>query len=169
MKSLKEIKCFLNNSIVKEASEIMKETGQDSIDAQIDKYFMSYESEATHLKNEGVDLYAMTRNFLLEKAETEDKEAPGVVKTPDDIDIRAFCFDVARLIDNASSLLEFKNTIVRRAINYLAKSYDDETVRKFKITMEDDFDLAAGDSEFEPIDEKVPTAGEAGPVGSTTA
>lgn len=168
MNNLKEIKNFLSEAIVKEATEEMKELGIDSLDVQIDKYFMSYENEATALKKEGVNLYTMTRDFLLEK-KSDDDGTPGTTKTVDDIDVRAFCFDVARLIDNASSLLEFKNTIVRRAVNYLAKSYDDETIRRFKITMEDDFDLTAGDSAFEPIDGKVPTAAEAGPVGSTTS
>jgi hypothetical protein len=160
--TLAEIKKLLSESLIKEASVELREDNGDSVDLQIDKFLMDYESQATAaLKNESVNFFEMTKNFLLEKEEKEP-----AVKTSKEIDLKSFGADVARLVDNASSLLELRSAILRRAINYLVENYDDETVRRFKVLMEDEFDMAPGESEVVDEPEPVPTAGEAGPYGS---
>ena len=50
------------------------ERGEDSLDDQIDKYLISYESEAQKAKTEGLDFRMMTRRFLLEAEEDEEGE-----------------------------------------------------------------------------------------------
>lgn len=173
--SLSEIKLLLQHRVVTEASQNLAEDGNDSVDVQIDKYLMEYEADASENdeKNESVDLFSITKNFLLEKDEKDDKDDEKTddslaTKTADDIDVKSFGTSVARLVDNASSLLELRNVILRRAVNYLVKNYDDETVRRFQVFMEDEFDLVPGQSSRDQYsDEKKPTAGEAGPYGST--
>ena len=66
--------------LLREAEEVKpllpSEEGGDSVDAQIDKLFVSYESEAKSSKNEGMNFKLLTRRFLLE-AEDEEEDIFG--------------------------------------------------------------------------------------------
>lgn len=178
--------------LLKEADQEVKpllpsEEGGDSVDAQIDKFFVNYESEAKSSKNEGLDLRSISKRFLLEAGEdeeaeeteeetdedessddkSEDEKSEETKKlTSDDIDINSFVSSVARLVDNYDNLLEIRNTILRRAAAFISKNYDQETVDEFKNTLSVDYDMEISDSSVDD-DEKFPApkAGFAGPVG----
>lgn len=136
---------------------------EDSLDQQIDDYFAEYESEAKVKKNEGFNFHSMTRGFLsaLNEAEEEkesdkkDDESADVAKklTSEDIDVEEFAASVVRLIDNYDSLLEVRNTIARRAINFLTENYEQDVVNEFKIILEDQHDVVIGKSTSEKEDE----------------
>jgi hypothetical protein len=169
------------------------EEGTDSVDSQIDKFFVNYESEAKSSKNEGLDLRFMTRRFLTEAGEDEedeegddessdedeeddaegdegdegDEEPEEPEKlTSEDIDVNSFAASVARLVDNYDSLLEIRNTVLRRASAFIAKSYDQETVDMFKDVMSNDYDMDIAGSAIDKSEEyPAPKAGFAGPAG----
>jgi|LauGreDrversion4_2_1035121.scaffolds.fasta_scaffold02656_14 hypothetical protein len=164
----------LVSRLLREAPEEKKEEGGDSLDAQIDKYLSSYEAEAKNSKNEGLDMRMISRRFLREAdEEEEDKESEEKAeeKAPeklssDDIDVKSFVTDVVRLVDNYDNLLEIRNTILRRATNYLVENYEPDAAAAFKEELLESYGLEIGKSEAEISDEyQAPKAGAAGPLG----
>lgn len=163
----------LVQSLLKEAKEDEKESGEDSLDAQIDKYLANYEAEAKNSKNEALDFRMMTRRFLIEAGEDEeggDKKAEKSEKpeklTAEDLDVNSFVVDVMRLVDNYDNLLEVQNTILRRAANFLVDSYETDVVNAFKEELLDSYGIEIGKSKSEKEDEfEAPKAGAAGPAG----
>jgi len=162
-------------SFLREAKEEEMEPGEDSLDAQIDKYFSTYESEAKNVKTEGSDFRSLVRRLFEaeddeESADDEDEvldEEPEKL-TAEDIDIRSFVSDVMRLVENYDSLLEVRNTILRRASNYIAKNYEEDVVESFNADLLDSYDIEIGKSNFEMEDENIaPKAGAAGPMGGS--
>ena len=164
------------------------EDGEDSLDAQVDKFFMDYENEAQSMKAEGKD-WRRTVKRLLGEAEddeegtdepTDDAEEPADdtegVDSPDspdkpsvdDINVESFVSSVVRLVENYDNLLEIKNTILRRAANFLAKNYDNAVVEQFKDKLEESHGIEIGKSQRDHEDEEfaAPKAGAAGPFGS---
>ena len=147
-------------------SETPKERGNDSVDVQIDKFFSNFESEAKMSKNESLNWRMITRRLLEaegeeeEASEEEPEDAEGAEETApeklsiDDIDINSFAAAVARLVDNYDSLLEMRDTITRRAANYLSKGYELSVVQKFKDVMGDQFDLGSDEGPSGLPDEK---------------
>lgn len=125
----------------------------DSIDAQVDRYLSDYESEARSSKNEGLDFRAMTVRFL---CEAEGDEAPRKELGSDSLDVESFTNSVVRLIDNYDSLLEVRDAIVKRSINFLTKSYTPDVVKQFKDTLLDQYDIEIGKSEEEVDAEQYP-------------
>jgi hypothetical protein len=155
-----------------EESKNPKERGNDSVDVQIDKFFSNFESEAKMSKNESLNWRMITRRLLEaegdeeeegseeeesegaeEESEDSEEDAPEKLSV-DDIDINSFAAAVARLVDNYDSLLEVRDTITRRAVNYLSKGYELEVVQKFKDVMGDQFDLGSDEGPSGLPDEK---------------
>ena len=149
-------------SLVMEAKD--KKELKDSLDQQVDDYLTEYESDAKVKKNESVDFRSMTRSFLTstsrnlfeaeEEKEGADDAEPEQKLKAEDINIEQFTSDVVRLIDNYDSLLEVRNTLARRAVNFLTKNYEQDVVNQFKITLEDQHDIVIGKSKSEEEDEK---------------
>lgn len=159
-----QVKLLLNE-------EKMKKEMKDSLDQQVDDLLISYESEAKTKKNEGLDFRMMTRRFLsspLLEAE-EDKEADKDKKklTIEDIDVEDFAASVSRMIDNYDSLLEVRNTLARRAINFLIENYEEDVVNEFKNVLEEEHDISIGKTKTELEDEEfeAPFADRAGGSG----
>jgi len=168
--------------ILFEAEEAeLKEPGEDSIDSQIDSYFSDYESEAKNLQREGRDFRSLVRRFLREAAEDEeeskekddeeekedkedDEEKEPEKLTIDDVNVESFASSVVRLIDNYDSLLEIRNTILRRAVNFLSKSYEKDVVDSFKEVVQERHGMEIGKSKSEIEDEdfQPPAAARAG-------
>lgn len=165
-----------------EAPKPKLEDGEDSLDAQIDKFFIDYEAEAKNSKNEGRDFRSFVRRFLTEAEEDEEKkdeekpedeeksEEAGDEKpktlTAEDINIQSFVTDVMRLVDNYDTLLEIRNTILRRASNFLSKNYEPDAVELFKSELLDSYGIEIGKSDSEMEDKySAPKAGAAGPMG----
>lgn len=183
--------------ILREAEEeINEEKGEDSLDAQVDKYLSDYEAEAKNLKREGRDFRSLVRRFLREAPEDEDEEKEDEDAedeggdeegdeegggdeggedeeekdeepkklTLDDVNVESFADSVVRLVDNYDSLLEVRNTILRRAINFLAKTYDIDVVDSFKEVVQERHGIEIGKSksEMEEEDFQPPAAARAG-------
>lgn len=148
------------------------EEGEDSLDAQVDKYLVSYESEAKLSKNEGLDFRSMTRRILTEKDEEgtdKDKPAEEPKKLSiEDLDVKSFVADVVRLVDNYDALLEVRNTILRRAVNHLVKNYEGDVVESFKEELLESYGMEIGVTQSEKQDKaefQAPKAAAAGPAG----
>lgn len=142
--------------------EVVKKELEASLDQQVDNFLISYESEAGVKKNEGFDFRSMTRNFLSTSShslfEADETEKPEEKKKLEagDIDIEDFASSVVRLIDNYDSLLEVRNTLARRAINFLSENYTPDVVNQFKLILEDEHDIVAGKSNAEEDDDEFP-------------
>jgi len=161
---LKELKKIIKDSVshlLEEKSKSSKVESEDSLDSQIDSYFAKYEKEATSVKKEGFDFKIMTRNFLLEAEDDKEEKDDKVQEVPsdltiDDIDLESFTNSVVRLIDNYDSLLEVRDTVVRRAINFLSKSYDSSVIQSFKEILEEQYDIEVGKNQSEEKFSKFP-------------
>jgi hypothetical protein len=170
--TLRELRCLIEARINEEdeqadAAPFTPSSGEeelgDSIDAQIDRLLNGYETEARNSKNEGLDFRALTRRFLSEEA----VEAPEATekKTLDDFDVESFANSVANLIENIDSLIETRNTIMRRAVNHLTETCDQSVIESFQEAMREQHGLAVGKSSQDLEDEvDVPPAERAGPA-----
>jgi hypothetical protein len=160
--------------LLREADEEPKrETGEDSVDDQIDKYLSQYESQAkedSKSKFESVSHNRMAWDWKRLIEADEDKkdekgEEPEKTKL-EDINMESFVSDVMRLVENYDSLLEIKNTVLRRAANYLSQNYEGDVLQVFKDQLEESYGIEIGQSESEKDDEiQAPKAGAAGPMG----
>ncbi len=149
-----------------------------SLDAQVDRYFGEYESAAKKedeeeppdaSQMESIDWRDLLKGRLFEAGEGDKDDqgatdaAPGAdAMTGDDdeglgiekIDVEAFANDVARLIENYESLLEIRSTLLRRARQFLEKTYADEVVNAFEASMRDDHGMEAGNSSLDISSDK---------------
>lgn len=150
-----------------------KEKGEDSLDSQVDKYLTQYEAQAKEESRstvEAVSYYRLSRDWRslteAEEESTEDEEITSPEKLKlDEIDMRSFVSDVMRLVENHESLLETKNTILRRAANMLIKNYEPDAVASFKEELLDSYGIEIGQSQSDKEDEyQPPKAGAAGPM-----
>lgn len=150
--------------VLVEAKEEEEKESEDSLDSQVDSYLASYESEAKNVKKEGRDFRSFVRRFLMEAGEDEEKDEEKEEEgdeekepeklTADDINIESFSDNVVRLIDNYDSLLEIRNTILRRAVNFLIKSYEKDVVDAFREDVAERHGLEIGKSKSELEDEE---------------
>lgn len=163
---LKELRKILREEILlEEENKATDQPGEDSIDMQIDRYFMDFETEARSLKKEGRDWHRTMRRLMeaddeeeekeeeddeeKDEEEGEDEEKKTEKGSVEDIEIESFVNGVIRLIDNYDSLLEVRNTILRRASNFLNKNYDTEVVDAFHGKLKDDHGMEIGKSRDE--------------------
>lgn len=156
----------VKKSLLEVGEKEKTEEGEDSLDMQIDKYLVEYESESKVAKTEGKDFRMMVRRFLSEADEDEEKKdekSPGKLKL-EDIDVEHFLIDVMRLVDNYDALLEVRNTILRRAVNFLVKGYEPAVADAFKENLMDAYGMEIGKSKSEVEDDEFqsPTADRAG-------
>ena len=68
------------------------------------------------------------------------------------------------MIDNYDSLLDVRNTILARAVNFLLKGYEPAVATAFKESLMDNFGMEIGKTKSEVEDEEytVPSADRAG-------
>lgn len=149
------------------------EKTEDSLDAQVDRYLASYESESKLAKNEGKDFRMLVRRFLTEAEDDEKKdekdkkeEKPKEPKklTVEDIDVENFVDSVMRLVDNYDSLLEVRNTVLKRAVNFLLKGYEPDVAKSFEEALLEihGMEIDKSKSETEDDNYQVPAADRAG-------
>jgi hypothetical protein len=143
--------------------------GEDSVDNQIDSYLSQYEKTAKDALKESRDWRSTVKRLLKEADDEEENEEDADEEgdseddeggeegdedaeedtepeklTADDIDLNQFSNDVSRLIENYDSLLEIRNTILRRALKYLSKSYEKSATDKFKEVLLNEYGLEIG-------------------------
>ena len=135
----------------------------DSIDAQLDRFLNEYETEAQKgSKNE--NLRFLIQSMLHEDANEEPKDHAEALKSLEQIDIESFANAVSHLIENFDSLVETKNSILRRAMNHLVKSYDESVKTAFEDTMREQHNTVLGKSRLDVEDDfQAPAADRAGP------
>jgi hypothetical protein len=131
-KHLKRVVKLLKEAETKEKSKLPG----DSIDAQIDKFFVDYESTSMTPKKESYNFRTNTRMLL------EAEEDAPVSDTQ--IDIEEFAASVARLVFNYDSLLEFRDTITKRAHNYLLEKLSSADAKQFLDAMRRNYDVEVG-------------------------
>jgi hypothetical protein len=167
----------------------------DSLDKQVDKYITQYETDAKKTDNatggpntsqmEHIDWRDLVKGVIIEAGQGDkdtqggpEDAAPGADElmgddsdklTLDDLDVAKFADDMVRLIENYDSLLEVKNTLMRRARNFLAKNYNDEVLNAFDDTMRDDHGLVSGMDKQSVDDERFPAPPAARAAGSAQA
>lgn len=143
------------------------------------------------LPTESVDFRTMTRQWLSEAGQGDqggddagDDDTGGGDTgggdeplsdddnklTLEDIDVESFADSVVRLIENYDSLLEVQSTLVRRAKNFLSKTYDTDVTEMFEKVLRETHGIVAGESKQDVADEdfvapKADRAGE-GPPGA---
>ena len=101
---------------------------------------------------------------LTEAEDDEKKDEPEKSKF-EDISMGSFVSDVMRLVENYDSLIEIKNTILRRAANYLSQNYEGDALQAFKNELQESYGMEIGETEAEKTDEvQPPKAGAAGPM-----
>lgn len=159
---------------LREADEAPKKAaGEDSVDNQIDKYLSQYESQAkedSKSKLASVSYESLTRNWrALTEAEDDEKQDEELEKTKlAEINMGSFVSDVMRLVENYESLLEIKNTVLRRAANYISENYEGDALQVFKEALFESYDIEIGQTKSEKEAEiQSPKAGAAGPVGGS--
>jgi len=170
----------------------------ESLDNQVDKYLMQYENDSkktdgevpggTVGQMESADWRDICRGILNEAGDddaadkpakpdpdadgTEDAGAPAKLGV-DSLDVEKFASNVVRLIENYDSLLEVRNTLMRRAKAFLAKTYDDEVCKTYDDVLRDDHGMEPGANKGELNADKYPApaadrasgSAEAGPGG----
>jgi hypothetical protein len=155
----------IKRSLTEVGEKEKKEDGEESLDNQIDRYFSDYESESRVSKMEGKDFKMMIRRFLSEAEgdESEDEKKPEKLKA-EDIDVENFLESVMRLVENYDALLEVRNTILRRAVNFLTKGYEPAVAKTFKENLLDVYDMEIGKSklDLEADEFQAPAADRAG-------
>lgn len=163
-----DLKRLIHEAVIREedapAAAAPPEEKDASLDAQVDRYFGQYEAEAKTAKTEGFDFRMMTRRILNEaEDDAEDKGddagdagAEPAKMTLEDIDMENFANSVVRLIDNYDSLLEVRSTLMRRAKNFIAKSYGPDVVDAFEKVMREEHGIVPGESKVDVEDEDFP-------------
>lgn len=156
-----------------DASNVDHEENGVSLDAQVDRYLSTYEKEAKTVKSEGNNTYRIFRSLMEAddgESESNDAEetdvAPTVKLSIDDIDVETYVNNVARLIENYDNLLEVRDTLIKRSINFISKNYDIDVVKAVKDGFKNEHSMIAGKSEgeHEAEDFQAPRAAEAGPL-----
>lgn len=178
-----DLKRLLREVILREEDTSVQVPEEDgtSLDAQVDRFLGQYEAEAKTSKTEGFDFRMMTRRILNEAGKDDDTgddvptdDVVGDAAAPpskiglDKIDVENFTNSVVRLIDNYDSLLEVRNTLVRRAKNFLGKSYFPEVIDAFEKTLREKHGIATGESkdDVDAEDFPAPVADRAGEGGA---
>lgn len=147
-----------------EAKDEPAEKGEDSVDRQIDRYLASYESEAKSVVKEARD-WRMTVRRIVEADEGEEEAAEGEGEGEEEkpkklplekISIETFVDSVMRLVENYDSLLELRDTILRRAVNFIGKNYENPAVNRFRDTLRDAYGFDIGKSVDDVANEQNP-------------
>ena len=165
----------LVTSLLTEADENEKKiASEDSLDAQVDKFLIAYEADSKEIKKESFNFRSSMRALLLEEEEeetddAEDEPDDALVKklSAEDLNMEEFVNNVMRLVENYDSLLEIRDTILKRALNFIAKNYKKDAPRAFEDTILDLYGVKIGSSSQDVADEinPAPLAGAAGPAG----
>jgi len=170
--TVKKLKKLIREALDSDIPE--SDTTKDSLDSQIDNYFIEFEQDAkshdgpdahSRQQQEGFDL----RSYLLSEDDDNDKKGDDASlppkETSTDLNVENFVNSVVRLVKNYDSMLEVKNTILRRAEIFLNKQYDTDTLESFKNALKDNHGLVIGQSKKESDLEnfQAPPSDRAGP------
>lgn len=125
----------------------------DSIDQELDALFVDFEHEArkSAVVNQSDELAESLGRRLLEA-------------TADDIDLRDFAGNVARLVKNYQNLIDWESVILNKAETFVNNHYGEDTVKVLFDILEAEYDIAKKVKEEAPLETPVAVGayGEAG-------
>lgn len=134
----------------------------DSIDDELEGLMVDYETDArkaAQIEKEKTDKEVKTeslrrvyRGLLYEVA-------------ADDIDLKHFANNLARLVKNYDTLMDIESIILNKAYAYIQNNYGEDTVKALKDTLEQDFDIDVERDEIEKDEPEIPIAVGAGGEG----
>lgn len=110
----------------------------DVVDQEIVAVLIDFETNARkaavidNRMMQGESRFRSIKRFLLEDA-------------ADDIDLKSFAADVARLVKNYDTLLDMKSIILNRAFSYILSKYGKETEKALKDVLEQDHRLVSNE------------------------
>ena len=124
---------------------------EDSIDDELEGLMVDYETEARKVaaiqseKMKTESLRKVYRGILYEVA-------------ADDIDLKHFAADLARLVKNYDTLMDMESIILNKAYAYIQNNYGEDTVKALKDVLEQEFDIEVERDEIEKDELEVPVA-----------
>ena len=113
----------------------------DSIDTELDALLIDFEEEARKS--------AMVNQAEEEIAETVYRRLFEVAA--EDIDLRSFASNIARLVKNYQNLIDWESVILNKAESFVNNHYGEDTVRVLFDILEDEYNIAR-----EAHQEKIP-------------
>ena len=169
-----------------------------SVDDQIDALLLQYEKMSLPSEEEMIQEVLDTKSlkFILEQEEVADEEEEETEEIedaaadeeaeeedPDEeeevaeedlvaqspvLDVATFALKVARLAEVPEKVLDLKDAIINRAIQYISSNYDELVAKEVEQTLMDNYQLALPEEEVEKVvasDLPAPAAVGAGPGG----
>ena len=111
----------------------------DSIDQELDALFVDFEEEArkSAVVNQTDELGESLSRRLLET-------------TADDIDLRDFAGNVARLVKNYQNLIDWESVILNKAESFVNNHYGEDTVKVLFDILEAEYGIAKKIADEEP-------------------
>lgn len=162
-------------SVLKELAAMLREAEDpktkdaykgDSLDAQVDRFLIDYETDAKKLKKESFDLRSATRLMLEADEEDEAKDEEDKPEGDMEIDAPTFASSVARLVMNYDSLLDVRDVVVKRAFNFILKEHDLSTARQVLDELRRSYDIEIEKSQFDKdVEIAAPPAARSGGAG----
>jgi hypothetical protein len=154
--------------------QALSDSHNESIDLQVYKKFIEFEKNSQTSDQKFENFFYSSHNYLFEEEEEKSKESDDSesqmseeLMTTQDIDLNQFTSDVVRLIENFSNLIEIRDTVVRRALKFLAGSYDEEVLKLFEETLKEEFGIEEDKTVYDQNYEVQPSrADRAGPSGA---
>ena len=169
------------------------EQSPESVDVQIDELLLQYEKLSIPEEGPLEEVLTTSLRFILEQEEVEAEEEEADVEIEDEegaeeasaaedetaeevepeeekpqLDVITFATKVARLAEIPEKVLDLKDVIINRAVQYLRTNYDDNVAKEFESALMDKFQLAVPEEEVEKLvasDLPAPAAVGAGPGG----
>lgn len=128
---------------------------KDSIDDELEGVMTDYETDArksAQLQSEKM------------KSESLRRVYKGVLfeVAADDIDLKHFAGNIARLVKNYDTLMDMESIILNKAYAYIQNNYGEDTVKALKDTLEQDFDIEVERPDIEKDEPEIPIAVGAG-------
>ena len=149
----------------------------DSVDVQIDELLLQYEKLSLPDEEEVVQEIVNKKSlrFILEQEEAEEEEEETDAEVEDEegaeedeaaeeeevgleaeetkpkLDVVTFATKVARLAEIPEKVLDLKDAIINRAIQYLQTNYDENVAKEFETALMDKFQLAVPEEEVEKL------------------
>tara|TARA_Y100001938_G_scaffold23583_1_gene30781 strand:+ start:728 stop:1324 length:597 start_codon:yes stop_codon:yes gene_type:complete len=110
----------------------------DSIDQELDVLLVDFEQEArkSAAVNDETSLEEAVYKKLFESA-------------AEDIDLRNFASNVARLVKNYQNLIDWQSVILNKAESFVNNHYGEDTAKVLLDILQDEYDIAKKEEKFE--------------------
>lgn len=124
----------------------------DSIDDELEGLMVDYETDAR--KSAQLATERMSANESFRRA----YKRMLFEVAADDIDLKHFAGNVARLVKNYDNLIDMESIILNKAYSHIQNNYGEDTVKALKDVLEQEFDIEVERPEVEKDEPEVPIA-----------